>query len=58
MLLFEAIYIINEVHRSLGRIGVCVAPVAAGDKSGAQRKAYRASDALKVVSSRLLRRSK
>ena len=43
----EARYIINEVHRAFGRIGACVAPVAAGDKSGAQRKACRASDAYK-----------
>ena len=28
-------------------IGACVAPVAAGDKSGAQRKAYRTSGAYK-----------
>ena len=40
--------IINSfMRRTDGRIGVCVAPVAAGDKSGAQRKAYRTSGAYK-----------
>jgi len=42
----------QEVRRSIGRIGVCVTPAAAGGKSGAWRKAYRASGAHNVVSSR------
>ena len=59
-LLYEDSSNIDEVHRSIGRIGACVAPVAAGDMPGAQRKAYRTSDALKCrpKSSRRRRKSK
>ena len=43
--LYEDSSNIDEVHRSIGRTGFYVAPVAVGDISGAQWKAYRTSDA-------------